>query len=74
MFHPEEPRKPVEEDGLHPEWHRVGVDGPLVVVEDEDGADHATGHHHHDQGEVDPDQWRVAGGRHHCGHLGRSQQ
>lgn len=65
MLHPEEPGKPVEEDGLHPEGHGVAVHCPLVVVEDEDGADHAAGDHHHDQGEVDPYQGSVTGRGHH---------
>ena len=53
---------------LHPGRHGVRVHGALVVVEDEDGADHAAGHHRHDHREVDADERRVAGGRHHRRH------
>ena len=36
----------------HPFRHLVGVLLSVVVVEDEDGGDHAGGHHEHDAVEV----------------------
>ena len=66
VFHPQEPGQPVEEDRLHPGGHDVRLHRPLVVVEDEDGADHTAGDHHHDAGEVGSYERRLAGGRHHA--------
>ena len=68
LVHPEDPGQPLQEDRLHPLGHLVGLHRPLVVVEDEDGADHAAGDHHHDAGEVGPNQGSLAGGRHHAAH------
>ena len=68
VVHPQHPGQPLQEDRLHPLGHIVGLHRPLVVVEDEDGADHAAGYHYHDAGEVGSDQGSLAGGRHHAAH------
>ena len=68
LLHPEEPGQPLEEHSLHPGGHLVSLHRPLVVVENEDGADDAAGDHHHDAGEVGADEGRVAGWRHHAAH------
>ena len=68
--HPQHPRKPEQEDNLDPLGHGVGVGGPLVVVEDEDCTDNATGHHHHDEREVNANQGSVTCWWHHRRNLG----
>ena len=52
--HVEQPGQPLQEHGLHPAGHLVGVRQPVVVVEDEDGGDAAGAHHEHDAAEVHP--------------------
>ena len=50
--HVEDPGQPLEEHGLHPAGHLVGVRQPVVIVEDEDGGDAAGADHEHDAAEV----------------------
>ena len=52
--HVEQPGQPLQEHGLHPAGHLVGVRQPVVVVEDEDGGDAAGADHEHDAAEVHP--------------------
>ena len=70
---PEEPGYPAEEEEPHPAGHLVGVGLAVVVVEDEDGGDHAARHHEHDHVEVGPYQGRVVGHRQHVPHDGAEQ-
>ena len=51
----------------------MGVGLAVVVVEDEDGGDHAARHHEHDHVEVGPYQGRVVGHRQHVPHDGAEQ-
>ena len=50
--HVEQPGQPLQEHGLHPAGHLVGVRQPVVVVQDEDGGDAAGADHEHDAAEV----------------------
>ena len=54
-------------------WHLVGVDQPVVVVEDHDGGHHAGRHHEHDAVEVGPDERGVVGHRQHLPHDGAEE-
>ena len=52
--HAKYPRQPLKEESLDPVWHLVGVDHPVVIVEDHDGGHHAAGDHEHYAVEIRP--------------------
>ena len=54
--HAKYPRQPLKEESLDPVWHLVGVDHPVVIVEDHDGGHNGARHHEHDAVEVGPCQ------------------
>ena len=74
-LYPQDPGKPLEEDGSDPGGHlAVAGVAPVVKVEDGDGDGGGGGDDDHDAREVDADQGGGGGGRLHRRYLEESRQ